>query len=34
MDFDKGISIIALILLIVVSAMLGAQYIQNKDKRS
>ena len=34
MDFDKAISIIALFLLIVVSAMIGAQYIQNKDKKS
>ena len=34
MDFDNVMSLVALFLLIVVSAMIGAQYIQNKDKRS
>ena len=33
-DFDVVISIVALILLIIVSAMLGAQYIENKNKKS
>ena len=34
MDFDNGISIIALLLLIVVSAMIGAQYIENKNRKN
>jgi hypothetical protein len=34
MDFDNWMSIIALGLLIVVSAMIGAQYIENKNKKS
>ena len=32
--FDKVSSIVALILLIIVSAMVGGQYIENRNKQS
>ena len=34
MDYDNVMSLVALFLLIVVSAMIGAQYVKNKDKKS
>lgn len=33
-NFDTVLSIVALILLIIVSAMLGGQYMENRNKRS
>ena len=34
MTFDNGLAIVSLILLIVVSAMIGAQYVENKSRKS